>query len=269
LFLHGFSDRLDNHGPLFAEFNRAGLRVISFDLPGHGENSGHPNDINSWNFSSLAKLAAFIEKTVVLQTKIRPASFLLSGWSTGGLIAIRIAQGLGANELSRKISGLILFAPGVAVRPPWEIGEKTPDFMNGLVGHVTVDSLTHNLNPPHYGPISPESPVTQVRFGADLSLNALLARKEDFPARIPTLVFIAGEKEDHYADSRGLKDWVSRQQNHGKSVYSVVCEEGRHELDNELAPMGDIVRSLTAEFSSYVLNHDFSKPFASSETCHF
>src|SRR4051812_1989608 len=40
LFLHGFADRFDNHLPLFETWRNAGLRVIAFDYPSHGETCG-------------------------------------------------------------------------------------------------------------------------------------------------------------------------------------------------------------------------------------
>ncbi len=268
LFLHGFADRLDNHAPLFEEFNRAGFRVVSFDLPGHGESRGNKNDISRWSFTELTELAAFVEKSVVWNTGVKPRTLILAGWSTGGLLAVRMAQGLSEQYLSREISGLILYAPGVAVRVPWQLGEKRPDYLGGLVGRVTTQSLTHHPNPPHNGPIKPLSPVVKLRFGLDLTWNSFLARFHDLPSFMPMLVFVGGEAEDVYADSKGLKIWTANQRARGKSVYTIKCEHGRHELDNEMEPMGSIVRLASTNFAAAVAD-DEPILVGATTSCHF
>lgn len=62
LYLHGFADRLDNHGPLFEAWTTAGLRVTSFDLPSHGENSGIRNKIDLYSFDELTALNKHVER---------------------------------------------------------------------------------------------------------------------------------------------------------------------------------------------------------------
>jgi alpha-beta hydrolase superfamily lysophospholipase len=104
-----------------------GFRVISFDLPSHGENSGLLNEINLFPFTRLIDLLSSVERfTRILQS--RP--LILSGWSTGGLIVTRLVQSF-SERLDRKVNGVILFTPGVSVHTL--IGEN---------GFVTVRTLT-------------------------------------------------------------------------------------------------------------------------------
>lgn len=141
LFLTGFSDRADNHGPLFDEITNSGFRVISFDYPSHGETDCWNLDFH--NFTTLSDLA----ESILSHPNYKSTNPLyLSGWSTGGLLAYRMAQR--GYFLSRDLKGLVLLAPGLAIY-------KVP----GVAGVVTQESLLSNPSPPHMGPISPKSPL--------------------------------------------------------------------------------------------------------------
>lgn len=225
LFLHGFADRFDNHEPLFRRYVEAGLRVIAFDYPSHGETCG--TSLNAYDFSDLADLASRVEKT-----KTRDAPLYLSGWSTGGLLAARIAQGMGFEGLSRPIAGMALFAPGVDVRTVISVSEET---------------LTRNPSPPHVAPPAPSSPAFRPLFAAALLINEQLSGA-DIPATIPTLVVNGGEDEDRYVVTKGVVAWTKAQREDGGTVTGYSCAGGYHELDNEPEPMGQSVRDAAATF---------------------
>jgi alpha-beta hydrolase superfamily lysophospholipase len=234
LFLHGFADRFDNHLPLFDAFVKSGLRVITFDYPSHGESCGFR--IDTFAFTGLARLAADVLKETRAD-KNRP--LYIAGWSTGGLLAVRIAQGL-EKERFDKIAGLALFAPGVDVQT----------FSPALTG-VTNATLTRNPNPPHLGPIRPSNVFEVGAFAVQLMTNEQLAqhKNETFPADIPTLVFTGGDNEDQYASSPGVEDWVrQRRASDGANITGLKCAGGFHELDNEPEPMGGAVRAAAASF---------------------
>jgi alpha-beta hydrolase superfamily lysophospholipase len=239
LYLHGFADRLDNHGPLFKAWTDAGLRVISFDLPSHGENSGLKNRIDLFGFEELADLAKDVEADTREDAR-RP--LLLAGWSTGGLLAVRMAQTDAMRGSGRKVSGLVLFAPGVAVYPL--VGEK---------GIVTQRSLTNNPNPPHKGPISPASPLLTPIFSSKLLLNAGLARHETLPGKLPSLVMVADDEADVYADSAKVRQWAIQQRDsHRAGLVGLSFPGAKHELDNEPGQTGSGVREAAAAFAQAV-----------------
>lgn len=252
LYIHGFADRLDNHGPLFSAWTNAGLRVISFDLPSHGENSGTYNNINKFTFENLAKLAATVEQLTKPENLNRP--LILAGWSTGGLIIVRALQENWITSFSRPIAGVILFTPGIGVRKfPWTFGNK--------LGMVTQETLTHDPHPPHVGKIKPSTPFWNslaFRFAPSLLFNSVKSQSVAYPSSIKTLVFSGGDKEDVYAKSYVIRDWVSdqnslRQEAGGPSVLSVRCPHAAHEIDNELPQYGGTeVRAAAAEFASMV-----------------
>lgn len=132
LFLHGYGDTFKNHVPLFQEWNRIGLRVIAFDFPSHGKTSGGGwDDLDWYSFQDLAELASSIRRET-LEDSSRP--LFLSGWSTGGLLAIRILQSEGMRSLFPTISGLVVYAPGVSVKK----------CVGNLICHITNETLTHN-----------------------------------------------------------------------------------------------------------------------------
>ena len=241
LYFHGLGDRLDNHGPLFDEWTKAGLRVIAFDLPSHGEDRGSYNDLNHFDFQALAELAARVEQSVRPADSRRP--LILAGWSLGGLIAVRTMQERWSSGFSRPVSGVILFAPGVSVRKfPWTFGNR--------LGMITDATLTHNPNPPHMGPISPSTPFWShlaLEFAPRLMENSVLSQADTYPRGLPTLVFVAGDKEDTYAKAEVVRDWS---QDQGSAFTTIQCPHARHELDNELPQYGaDEVRSTAAVFA--------------------
>lgn len=240
LFLHGFADRLDNHRPLFEALVAKGFRVFSFDFPGHGESCGPASSINAFDFTSLAAEAAYVERTVGTDPT-RP--LFLVGWSTGGLLAERMMQDGSLGPLSRPVSGMVLLAPGVSVYP-----------LVGDNGSVTPASLTRNPAPPHFGVIQPTSPLKAPLFAAALVANSKKSHLDRHPANLPTLVIAADDVADKYVKTPGLKAWVKGQRQAGaRSLLGVQCAGARHELDNEPAPTGPIVRAMAASYLSGLL----------------
>jgi alpha-beta hydrolase superfamily lysophospholipase len=239
IFLHGFGDRIDNHDPLFQGWTRAGLRVVAFDYPSHGETTGLLSDLDLFEFTDLAELVVKVEEQT-REDQNRP--LFLAGWSTGGLLAIRMMQGPTLPQLGRPVAGVIAYAPGVSVYA-----------LPGDHGLITLESLTHDPNPPHKGPISPTSPLLKPLFGARLVANALLAQVEPFPTDVPALIFAGGDTDDVYAKTPDLKAWMIAQSDAGANITRIQCAGGRHELDNEAAPMGGQVRTASVDFAAAIV----------------
>ena len=233
---HGFADRCDNHQPLFENYAKQGFRVISFDLPSHGENSGIGNEINLFHFERLASLTEVVSK----HTYIKNVPFILSGWSTGGLIATRIVQSFGFH---RKIDGIILSTPAVAV--PLLVGEN---------GKVTVKTLTSNPNPPYRGPLKPVSPALHPIFAGFLFANSKIAYSKLLP-KIPTLIILAGDSLDKYVKTPELKIWIQNQRNNGNlKIQGIQCKNSLHDTDNEREVISNEVRFITSKFAISILN---------------
>lgn len=239
LYIHGFGDRLDNHAPLFAEWNRAGLRVIAFDLPSHGLTRG--TNLNIFTFTALAKMAAQVE-AATREDSARP--LILAGWSTGGLLAIRIVQADLAS-FSRPLAGMILFAPGVSVYS--FVGQPS---LRYPIGEVTNGTLTHDPAPPHRGDANPKSPGSKIVFAIDLKINSLISQYESYPKNLPTLVLRSEGDGDVYADSSVLKTWIARQNLNGANIQDVGFFGARHEIDNETDEFGGTqARRISADFA--------------------
>ncbi|MBL7670237.1 MAG: alpha/beta fold hydrolase [Bdellovibrionaceae bacterium] len=237
LFFHGYGDTFENHIPLFTEWNRIGLRIIAFDFPSHGKSNGFMwNDLDWYSFQCLAEIANLV-RNVTLENSSRP--LFLSGWSTGGLLAIRIVQSEKMRALFPPIRGLVAYAPGVSVRK----------CVGNLFCHITNDTLTHN-DLLQNRTIYPASPLYRVNFAAKLLVNAQLSWIQALPSEIPTLVFVAGDEEDRYVKSKDLKSWVSFQRSEFSApVFALQCPGAKHELDNEPNQFGgQQVRSLSAGF---------------------
>lgn len=249
LYFHGFSDRLDNHGPLFQAWARRGLRVIAFDYPSHGETKG--TSLNLFTFKKLAQIAAAVERCT-REDKKRP--LLVSGWSTGGLLALRMIQSPNFEPLGRRPKGLILFAPGVSVRN--FVGHPS---LRYPVGEITLDTLTHDPSPPHLGEISPKSPGSTLIFAAFLKLNSLLSQFQKIPIDLPVQIFVAGSEDDRYANSQTVLQWIHWQRQNGANIDAVEMPGARHEIDNESVEFGGpFARELAADFAQSALTSTHS-----------
>jgi alpha-beta hydrolase superfamily lysophospholipase len=230
LFFIGFGDRADNHGPLFKLMTEQGIRVISFDYPTHGKSRCSHLDYET--FTSLSDMAQEIEEKTREDVN-RP--LFVSGWSTGGLLAIRMIQN---NFLAERfVQGLILIAPGVSVYT----------FVGGD-GIIRERTLLQNPTPPHNGPPSPVSPFLTPVFAVNLKLNSQLARESHLPNFIPTLVLVAGEKLDKYVKTPVLKEWIKKERMTKSNLTAFQCENSMHEMDNEIGTIGPTVRNLIKDF---------------------
>lgn len=248
LFFHGFSDRLDNHRPLFEAWTQRGFRVVSFEYPSHGETCG--KSLAFYMYPNLAKLAAEVERATREDAE-RP--LVLAGWSMGGLLATRLLQGL--EPLSRPVRGAMLLTPGVAVHT--------------FLGRVQNETLTRNPNPPHTGPIAPVRPAVWPIAG-NLLLHARTARRTPLPRSVPVLTVVGGDDEDVYAKSADIRSWVEETREAGATAYGLSCPGGYHEIDNEPAPMGPLVQSALGNFASHLIATDptgAELPLAEGDTC--
>jgi hypothetical protein len=229
-FFIGYGDRADNHKPLFDELNDKGIRVLSYDYPSHGLT--RCGELNHNNYSTLMSFAEQLERQTREDVK-RPV--ILSGWSTGGLLALRLAQTQKFSE--RTIQSLVLIAPGLSVY-----------VLVGGDGIIRDSTLTSNPNPPHMGPPQPISPLLTPLFSSTLIANGILARQEGLP-NIPTLMFIAGNKKDSYAKTSELKEFAKEELKKGSSLKAFQCKNSMHEMDNEIESIASFVRSTIVNFS--------------------
>lgn len=253
LYLHGYGDRIDNHGPLFKEWNKAGLRVISFDFPSHGQTEAGPLDL--YGIGDLGRLALKVE-AATRENRDRP--LFLAGWSTGGLVAVRMVQTFLYHRSPRKPSGLVLFAPGISVYK----------FVGGD-GIIRERTLTNSSHPPHHGEIKPVSPFLTPLFATKLIFNTVLARAESLPNDLPVLTFVGDSKQDLYAKSPNLINWVNDQRkNKDAQIYGFSCPGSKHEMDNEPFGIGAFVRENSAAFFIKVLKGaEMEISLAGNSTC--
>lgn len=235
LFFPGFSDRADNHAPLFSQLTDSGFRVISFDYPSHGK-----TDCWNLNLHSMVSLEG-LAQIVLLSPEIKSeAPLYLVGWSTGGLLAYRMLQR--GQPAFRTVKGAVLLAPGLSVYP-----------VPGVMGFVTMDSLLSNPNPPHLGEISPSTPLAYPLFGADLIATSLLARFESVPNK-SVMMLLGDDVLDVYANTPKIKKWFKTARSADFVAYQ--CDGAKHELDNEIEPIGQNVRSLIINFLSETANEE-------------
>lgn len=234
LFLHGHADRLDNHAALFQDFAAAGVRVVTFDLPSHGETDA--GAIDRWSFDDLAALAARVVH-VTEQDPDRP--FVLAGWSFGGLLATRFVQDPSERTaFGRPVRALALESPAVA-----------PLTFAGGDGVSRLRALTHDLRAPVAGPPRPASPFLDPVFAGRLVAQAKVAVATPLPADLPTLVELGGDEDDRYVDVPAVRAWAEDvAPRAGASVRIEQFPGARHGIDIEAWPVGEAARSALVDF---------------------
>lgn len=244
LYLHGYGDAFLNHQRLFNGLNKAGLRVISFDFPSHGKTES--DAFGDLHFVSFTELAEMAEKVLGHYRKDTSRPLYISGWSTGGLLALRMVQDL-STHLNHQLKGMILYAPGVAVYPC--VGEKC--FITNRT--LNQDNSLQNRE------IKPNTPLTRPGFATKLVTNAALSWNEELP-NVPVQVFVASEDGDKYVISKKLKKWIAQKRSEGANISALECKNAFHELDNETDAVGGRqVREMSQEFASSTLRNKAPK----------
>jgi pimeloyl-ACP methyl ester carboxylesterase len=229
LHLIGFADRADNHDPLFKMLSVEGFRVVSFDYPSHGETKCQ--SLNRHSIHDLINLGIQVEFQTREDNK-RP--LILSGWSTGALLAILgVQQGLFAT--ARPVTAVVAMAPAVSVYT-----------IVGSGGFVTQSSMTNHPNPPHKGPYKPTTPFTLPAFAFSLIYNSYLSQDLFYPKEIPTLIMTAGK--DRYVNTENVLEWFFKHQENGSKIHGVFCPNSLHEMDNQIEPIGQEVRNFIRKF---------------------
>lgn len=241
LYFHGFGDRFENHEVLFKEWTSAGFRVVTFDMPSHGETTGSViGGIDFHSFKSLAEIGHVLVNRVRGADDQRP--FFLAGWSLGGLLATRIAQEEELRDEFPLISGLILYAPAVAPQK--------------CVGNIACQVTNSTLSQNHFlqtREVKPLSPLLHLPFAARLALEAAKSWHPPLPSDLQTIVFTAADY-DAYVLTPLVKKWVgTHRSNYVSRITAYQCRRAYHELDNEPNEYGgDFVRALSREFVSTI-----------------
>ena len=239
LFVHGHGDRLDNHLALYRMWQQAGYRVIALDWPSHGKSNIGPLDI--YETKDLIGLMQLVDRATV-EDVARP--LFIAGWSYGGLIATRLLQQADLwKDFSRPPQGGILLAPGIVVQP----------FVGGD-GIARIETLNHAPYPQLAAPPSPASPLQNPLFAARVLSTAWTADHADLSKKIPYIVIVAGDHDDWYVNTLGVKKWAQRQQKNDVDLTLFQCPGARHALDNEPYPIGVTVQTLTTLFVKATLN---------------
>jgi len=249
-YFTGYADRIDNHGPLYDEWTRLGFRVITFDYPQHGLSKGSLNRIDLWGFTSLAKLAGkalkWAEQKEVAGSDVRDRPLIIAGMSVGGLMAIRTYQNQKMKQAfgsTRQPVARISFSPGLSAPVlPWNFGDGR--------GNTTVKTMTRHPSPPYAGPPRPknawlESPI----FGLAIGKAGRQAHRETFSDHSPILVFSGDLEDDTIVDQGNVREWVhNKRVEDGADIVGVACKKGRHDLSNEIEPMGQEVRIMAGRY---------------------
>ena len=235
IFVHGHADRADNHRDLFRAWGAAGLHVISFDLPSHGETS--TRRIDAWDDADLFAVIAALARSA--GDPDRP--LVLAGWSFGGLLVASLLRDADAmKSLGRTPSAAVLLVPAV-----------TPLPFSGGDGISRTHALTHDPAPPVAGPPHPVSPLLDPVFAVRLLVDAWRARAHEIPGTVPVEVVVSDPKQDRFVDAAALLRWAQSQRAGGARVDFLSCTGARHAVDLEPWPIGPEVMSSTVDCLSH------------------
>ncbi len=86
-----------------------------------------------------------------------------------------------------------------------------------------------------------------------------MARSQPVP-NVPILMLLGDDQDDVYADTPRIKEWYGKTDN--EKFFAIQCPKAKHELDNEIEPIGATVRHMIANFIS-----NPSGPLVSNNTC--
>lgn len=244
VYLHGFSDTMNNHEELLSQLHDGGMRVISFDYPSHGKSEG-----NIW-FWSILDVARLIRE-ILNHSQFRAGELsidpklplILVGWSTGATIAVRTAQTWSDRVIPTdlKLAGIVGIGPGVPARALVGNG------ISRLGIKVKVEDLTRTPRSVKY----PPKPDTTVP-GAGFFAGTLKAESEvaywKGSTKIPTLMIIADNDKDYFAQAESSAYWVRTA---GRSVptFGFQCDGAYHGLEFEPDGIGEFTRLATIEFA--------------------
>jgi pimeloyl-ACP methyl ester carboxylesterase len=132
LFVHGFTQSGLCFTPLFAEPRLAKLRLVSFDLRGHGR-SGKPSDPRAFNASRL-----WAEDVAAVIAKLKLVKPVLVGWSYGGLPIFDYVRHFGQGN----VAGIVLIgAISKLEKTKPKKGSKLAKLMSGLFSEERQASL--------------------------------------------------------------------------------------------------------------------------------
>ncbi len=150
VFLHGNSACKEVFFPQFEALHGQALRLVAFDLPGHGLSSDAalPHDV--YTISAYARL---MERALQQLEVVKP---VLVGWSLGGHVAIEMA-GRGADLAAIVLSGTPPAGPGLAeiadaFTPSPHMAVTTQEKASARDIELYVDHLYHCLEriPNHF-----------------------------------------------------------------------------------------------------------------------
>ncbi len=246
IYLHGFSDTMDNHRVLFTGFQNAGLNVVAFDYPSHGDSGGR---LWAWNMLQVARILNTIYADPMVEFD-RSLPVILAGWSTGAVMSLRIMQEWNWNHSSwrhsvlskQQVIGLILFAPALpanfTVGRRWVVAE--------------LESLTHAPEGIRNSP-KPSFTVAAGRFTVSLKTQSHIAASTYVSLKndLPVLVIVGGG-EDLYTTSANTVSFVRAQKKKGVAIYGFQCPGAFHGVEFEPDGIGQTSIKLATWFASTI-----------------
>lgn len=243
IYLEGLGDSVVNQEPLFHALSEQGYRVLFFDYMGQGGSEGSMNNsriLDPVNDSlQLSTQAKHVWKLNAKECDQSKKSVI--GWSTGGLVAYKLAHEGWADAV-------ILIAPGIHTKKLIGEAATSPSALVALKPVISERTLTRNtfvqgLNP-HVDPAKPDSPAKVPLFAANLLASSVLSQKWKIWSAVKGLVFLSGN-EDTYVDSFATEQTLKKNAPH----FKIVNYEGAlHELQNEIPEVAFDLYQKTTQF---------------------
>lgn len=144
LYLHGFNDYFFQE-EMARRYQEHGYRFYALDLRKYGR-SWLPHQLPN-NVRDLREYHADIDAALVVLHAEGCATVVLSGHSTGGLIAALYAQEGGQR---RTLAALVLNSPFLALPQNWMVRQLTAA-LAAVVGRLAPDLKVPGTLPTHYG----------------------------------------------------------------------------------------------------------------------
>gem|GEM_PF-6963850 len=241
IYIHNLGGAVENHRWLFKDLYEAKIRVLAFDLPGHGKSK--ELNLHHWNFNQVAQVIKTIQK-LEGDFKLNPKiPTILVGWGHGGTLALRALQsGL------IKADGVVGLAPGLS----WQEmkGERSPASLRPEMLSSCLAGSSGGLNQKttFHADFKQFNNLEQSVFHKSIKEEGGELEKLAMPTSVPSLVILS-KPEDEFVMTEKTVDWVYQKNAQNKKMRAIECREASHALEFEPGITGQDVRSSVVKFT--------------------
>lgn len=184
--VHGLGEHSGRYARFVSELSEKGLKVVTFDLPGHGKSPGVRGHLR---FSDVFDILDELTRNI--------GTHVLFGHSLGGLIAVRYVQ----ERYRGDLKGLVISAPALTF--PRKVSQITKTLLKVAATLVPILTVDNGIDPSHLSrnekavEAYKTDPLVHRKISLALVVEILKNIEEAFKkverVRVPTLLLLGTE----------------------------------------------------------------------------